>query len=252
MLPALLAPFLTADPLAQNLAARNAPPAAAHLLGTDALGRDVLSRLGAGAGLSLILGFGAMTGSLLLGAGLGLASLAAGKTAEAALFAVFDLIRAMPSVLLALTLLMAIGNGLAPIILALSIAYAPMMAAVARGAWQREQQALYVAAATATGAPPWRILQRHILPNVAGALATQAAIVVPRAITTESVLSFFGLGVSPETPTWGRMIAAGAAYVETAPMPVLAPVIALSLTTLACALFGDRLRLALDPLRHAR
>jgi len=109
-----------------------------------------------------------------------------------------------------------------------------------------------VAAARVMGAAPLATLVRHILPNIAGSLVTQAAIIMPRAITTESVLSFFGLGVAPDTPSWGRMISGATRFAEAAPHAVLAPVLALSLATLGFALAGDRLRLALDPLRAQR
>ena len=99
------------------------------------------------------------------------------------------------------------------------------------------------------GAGRFAVLGRHVLPNVAGALVTQTALVVPRAITTESVLSFLGVGVAPETPTWGRMIADGVPYIETAPHAALVPVAALSLVTIACVLAGARVRARLDPLR---
>jgi ABC-type dipeptide/oligopeptide/nickel transport system permease subunit len=132
----------------------------------------------------------------------------------------------------------------------LGVAYAPHMALVARAAWRRESATGYVAAARVMGAAPLATLWRHVRPNIAGALVTQAAIIMPRAITTESVLSFFGLGVSPETPSWGRMISGASRFAESAPHAVLAPVLALCVVTLGFAFVGDRLRLALDPLRE--
>jgi ABC-type dipeptide/oligopeptide/nickel transport system permease subunit len=250
---AVLAPLLLPhDPLAQDLAARNAPPGGGHWLGRDHLGRDVLSRLVLGAQLSLGVAAGATAVALVLGAGLGLAAAALGAWAERAVFALFDVVRALPSVLLALALLVAMGVGTGPVMLALGIAFAPLLAEVARAAWRREQAAGYVAAARVLGAGPLPVLVRHVAPNIAGSLVTQAAIVLPRAITSESVLSFFGLGVSPETPTWGRMIAAGVPYIERAPHAIAAPVVALALASLAFTLAADRLRIALDPLRGAR
>jgi ABC-type dipeptide/oligopeptide/nickel transport system permease subunit len=237
------------DPLAQAIAQRNAPPDAAHWFGRDHLGRDIAARLVAGTRISLLAATGATLLALLLGAGLGLAAEALGRWPAAAVYGAFDLVRAMPSVLLALTLMVALGSGLLPLVLALGIAYAPHMAQVARAAWRRESAAGYVAAARVMGAAPLATLARHILPNITGALVTQAAIVMPRAITTESVLSFFGLGVSPDTPSWGRMISAAARFAEAAPHAVIAPVLALCIATLGFALAGDRLRLALDPLR---
>jgi ABC-type dipeptide/oligopeptide/nickel transport system permease subunit len=184
------------------------------------------------------------------GAGLGLAAEALGRWPSFLVFGAFDMVRAMPSILLALTLMVALGIGIWPLILALGVAYAPHMALVARAAWRRESSAGYVAAARVMGASPLATTWRHVLPNIGGALVTQAAIIMPRAITTESVLSFFGLGVAPATPSWGRMISGASRFAEAAPHAVLAPVAALCVVTLGFALVGDRLRLALDPLRE--
>lgn len=238
------------DPLAQELAARNAPPDALHWLGRDHLGRDILARLAAGTRISLAVALGATLLALLVGAGLGLAAEALGRWPSFLVFGAFDMVRAMPSILLALTLMVALGIGIWPLILALGVAYAPHMALVARAAWQRESSAGYVAAARVMGASPLATTWRHVLPNIGGVLVTQAAIIMPRAITTESVLSFFGLGVAPATPSWGRMISGASRFAEAAPHAVLAPVAALCVVTLGFALVGDRLRLALDPLRE--
>ncbi len=251
LLVAALGPALVPhDPLAQELAARNAPPDALHWLGRDHLGRDVLARLAAGTQISLAVALGATLLAVGFGAGLGLAAEALGRWPSFLVFGSFDMVRAMPSILLALTLMVALGVGIWPLILALGVAYAPHMALVARAAWRREQAAGYVVAAQVMGAAPLATLWRHVLPNIAGALVTQGAIIMPRAITTEAVLSFFGLGVSPETPSWGRMISGASRFAESAPHAVLAPVVALCVVTLGFALLGDRLRLALDPLRE--
>jgi len=253
LLVAIIGPSLVPhDPLTQDLAARNAPPDAVHLLGRDHLGRDVLARVAAGTRISLAVALGATLLALLLGAGLGLATEALGRWPSFLLFGTFDMVRAMPSILLALTLMVALGVGIWPLIIALGVAYAPHLALVARAVWRREDASGYVAAARVMGAAPLATLWRHVLPNIAGALVTQAAIIMPRAITTESVLSFFGLGVSPETPSWGRMISGASRFAESAPHAVLAPVLALCVVTLGFALVGDQLRLALDPLRDQR
>lgn len=246
----LAAPLLiAADPLAQTLGARNAPPGPGLWFGRDNLGRDVFARLVAGGRITLLIAAGAALLSLVLGAGLGLVALTLGPWAAAPVFALFDLVRAMPSILLALSLLMALGSGVGPVIVALGLSFAPMMAMLARAAWLRECEAGYVEAAIASGGTPWVVLRRHVLPNVAGVLVTQVAIVMPRCITSESVLSFLGLGVPPEVPTWGRMIAASLPFVERAPHAMAAPAIALGLLTLVLALAGDRLRKRLDPYR---
>jgi ABC-type dipeptide/oligopeptide/nickel transport system permease subunit len=247
----LAAPMLAGgDPLAQLLAARNAPPSAEAWLGRDNLGRDVFTRLVAGGRITLLVAAAATLLALVLGAGLGLAALAAGPWAAGPLFALFDLVRAMPSVLLALSLLVALGAGFGPVVFALGLAFAPTMALVARAAWLRERASGYVEAAVAAGGTPLGILRRHVAPNVAGVLVTQAAIILPRCITSESVLSFLGLGVPPEVPSWGRMIAASLPFVERAPHALAAPALALAAVTLLLALAGDRLRARLDPFRR--
>jgi peptide/nickel transport system permease protein len=247
----LAAPLLAGvDPLAQTLAARNAPPSAEAWLGRDNLGRDVFARLVAGGRITLLVASASALLALVMGAGLGLAALAAGPWISGPVYAVFDIVRAMPSVLLALSLLVALGAGFGPVVLALGVSFAPAMALVARAAWLRERGAGYVEAAVASGGTRLGILRRHVAPNVAGVLVTQVAIILPRCITSESVLSFLGLGVPPEVPSWGRMIAASLPFVERAPHALAAPALALAALTLLLALGGDRLRLRLDPLRR--
>ena len=238
------------DPLAQNIGGANTPPSAAHWLCQDHLGRDILTRHAVGTRLTLFVALAATLAAILIGAVLGLVAIASGRIAETLVFGGYDLVRAMPSILLAMTLLVALGPGILPLTLAIGIAYAPIFAHVAHAVWRRESSAGYVAAARVMAAPPLSILSRHVAPNLFGAIVTQAAIVVPRAITTESVLSFFGIGVTPGTPTWGRMIADAVRHAETAPLALAMPVAALSAITLAFALLGDRLRLGSDPLRR--
>jgi ABC-type dipeptide/oligopeptide/nickel transport system permease subunit len=251
VLLALAGPALSGlDPLAQNIGGANTPPSAAHWLGQDHLGRDIFTRLAVGTRLTLFVALAATLAAILIGAVLGLVAIASGRIAETLVFGGYDLVRAMPSILLAMTLLVALGPGILPLTLAIGIAYAPIFAHVARAVWRRESSAGYVAAARVMAAPPLSILSRHVAPNLFGAIVTQAAIVVPRAITTESVLSFFGIGVTPGTPTCGRMIADAVRHAETAPLALAMPVAALSAITLAFALLGDRLRLGSDPLRR--
>jgi peptide/nickel transport system permease protein len=253
VLVALFGPGLVAvDPLVQDLAARNQWPSALHPLGTDSLGRDILARLVEGARVTLGVAMAATLVAVILGAGGALLALALGRIAEETVFGIVDLIRAMPSILLALTLMIALGIGTTALVAALGLAYAPFFARIARAAYLRESGMGYVDAAWTMGVGRTAILRRHILPNVAGALITQAAIVFPRAITSESVLSFFGLGAEPSMPTWGRMIADAIPFVERAPLALAFPVGALTLTTLATILLGDRLRRAVDPLAEMR
>ncbi len=252
LLLALLGPGLAPlDPLDQDLSALNQPLGGAHLLGTDHLGRDILSRLLAGAGTTLLVAGGGTALALLVGALAGLVLAATGRWAEALGFAAIDTLRGLPPLLLGLVGLAALGPGLMPLVLTLGLSYAPLFAHVARTAWRRETSADYVAAALVNGAGPVRRLARHILPNAAGPIVTLSAIVLPRCIVTESVLSFLGLGTAPDAPTWGRMAADAARFAEVAPHALLAPVLAIAVATAASALAGDALRRRADPLRAA-
>lgn len=241
-----LAPF---DPLDQDLSALNRSPGGAHWLGTDHLGRDVLSRLVAGAGVTAAVALGGAVLALLVGATAGILASAAGRWAETAAFGALDMLRGLPPTLLALVLLAALGPGVPSLVLALAASFAPLFAHVARVGWRREAVADYVPAAIVSGATGLRGMWRHVLPNLAGALITLFAIVVPRCVVTESVLSFLGLGSAPDAPTWGRMAADAARLAEVAPHALLAPVSAITLATAAAALLGDRLRRRADPLR---
>ena len=239
------------DPLLQDLVSINREPDALHWLGTDHLGRDVLARLTAGARLTLLSGVGGALVAFVLGAGLTLPALALGGPLRGLVFGIFDLLRALPGVLVAILLVAALSPGLGAVMLALGLTFAPMVAEVVRGCFAREAAADYVAAARVFGLSRLRVTWRHILPNIAGTLLTMAAIVLPRCIVTESVLSFLGLGGSPDIPSWGRMIADAAEFAEEAPHAVAFPVIALSLFTLSLSLLGERIRVLADPLRRA-
>jgi len=236
------------DPYHQDLLARNLPPGPGHWLGTDSFGRDILARLVAGTRLTLLVAVCSAGIALLGGAGLGLMGCVAGGPARGAVYAAFDMIRTLPPILLSLALMVSLGVGTLSVILAVGIAFMPLFGYVARAVYEREMASGYVAAARVLGIAPAAIAWRHVLPNAAGALLTQVAIVVPRAIVTESGLSFFGLGVSPDVPTWGRIIATAVSYAEQAPASLLLPVLALALTTLSLSVLGNRLRDRFDPL----
>ncbi|MBB5753350.1 ABC transporter permease [Prosthecomicrobium pneumaticum] len=242
LLVALAAPLLaTHDPYAFT-ADLNQPPGEGHLLGTDDQGQDVYSRLLYGTGLSLAFGAGAALLALAIGALAALLALAAGRPAEWALFGFVDLIRALPGILFALACVVAFEPGIATVVIALGISFSPHFALITRATYLHQMAQPYTAAARVLGAGRLRIALVHVLPNIAGALITQFAIVLPRCIVSESVLSFLGLGVSPETPTWGRMIASATPYLEEAPHAVLAPILALSLVTFALAIVGNAVR----------
>ncbi|MDQ8732345.1 ABC transporter permease [Bradyrhizobium sp. LHD-71] len=245
----MIAPY---DPLDQDLLALNQMPDAVHWLGTDHIGRDVLSRLVMGTRTTLLVGVGGAAAAFAIGAGLGLLALALGRIVEGLVFGAIDVVRAMPGVLLALLLIVALGAGVVPVTIALGISFAPFFAHVARAAYQREMAQDYVTAARMFGGGPLHVLSLHVAPNLVGVLVTQAAIILPRCIVTESVLSFLGLGASPDAPTWGRMVADASRYIEVAPHTILAPVLAIIVLTASLSLLGDHVRQRLDPLRHVR
>jgi peptide/nickel transport system permease protein len=246
----LAAPWLTENsPLDQDLLQINKGPSADFPVGTDHLGRDVFARLVYGARSTLGISVAGTAIAFAIGAGLGLLALTFGRWPAAVLFTLIDLVRALPGTLLALLLIVGLGSGPGPLILALGISFAPLVAYVTRATYRREAARDYVQAAASFCGGRLHILKRHILPNIAGALVTQAAIILPRCIVTESVLSFLGVGSSPDAPTWGRMIADSSRFVERAPHAILVPLVALVLLTLSLSTIGNHLRRHLDPVR---
>jgi ABC-type dipeptide/oligopeptide/nickel transport system permease subunit len=253
ILAAAIGPLLLSqDPFTQDLLARNQAPSPEHWLGTDNFGRDILARIVAGTRFTLIVAV--MSGAIALagGAGLGLAACSAGGLVRTTVYMVFDMIRTLPPILLSLAMMVALGVGTQSVVLAVGISFMPLFGYVSRAAFEREMTSGYVRAARVLGIPGPTILWRHIFPNIAGTLLTQLAIVVPRAIVIESVLSFFGLGVAPDVPTWGRIIAIAVPYAEQAPISLLFPVLALALTSLALSIVGSQLRQRFDPLAQMR
>ncbi|WP_375451694.1 ABC transporter permease [uncultured Devosia sp.] len=239
---AVVGPWLvTHDPLMFS-ADVNMAPGNGHILGTDDAGQDVYSRLVVGTGLSLFYGASAALVSLLIGSIIALLAMALGRPTEFALFTLIDLIRALPGILFALACIVAFEPGVASVVLALGVSFSPNFALITRATYLQQMAQPYTAAAKVLGAGRLRIALVHVLPNIAGALITQFAMILPRCIVSESVLSFLGLGVSPETPTWGRMIASATSYIEEAPHAALAPIIALSLATFALAVVGNSIR----------
>jgi len=247
---ALLGPLLTPYDPYQFSIRMNETPGADHWLGTDDQGHDVLSRLITGTRLSLMFGAGAALIALGIGAVVSLFALSLGRIAETSVFSVFDLIRALPNILFALAFVAAFEPGAFAVMIALGVSFSPMFAMITRATWRQQMARPYVAAAQVLGASPLRVSVVHVLPNIVGALVTQFAIILPRCIVLESVMSFLGLGVSPETPTWGRMIANATQYTEAAPHAVLAPILALSVATFGMAIAGNAMRRRFDPDRR--
>jgi peptide/nickel transport system permease protein len=243
----LAAPLLApADPLATALAERLQPPDAAHPLGRDALGRDVLSRLLHGARASFTVGIATLAISLLVGVGLGAVAGWAGGWLDEALARVIDVFLAFPGLLLAIALAAALGPSLPNVVLALSVLGWPGYARLARAEVAALRQRDFVRAAEALGARPARVVVAHVLPLAVPTLLVQATFGMAGAIVAEASLSFLGLGVAPPAPSWGGMIAEGRTFLLVAPHVTLFPGLALATTVLALQLLGDGLRDALD------
>lgn len=230
----------------QNLSATNRGPSAAHWLGSDEFGRDVLSRLIFGARTSLTVALTAIGVSVLLGMCLGAAAGYFGGAFDRAVTSVVDLTWSFPEVLIALIFVAILGPGLYSTMIAISIAYLAQFTRLTRAQVMAIKSETYVEAATNLGAGHGHILFGHLLPNalapviVAGMLATGDAIVL------EATLGFFGLGVQPPKPSWGAMMSSGTAQIFLAPWTILGPGIAIAITVISINLFGDALIESLD------
>jgi peptide/nickel transport system permease protein len=250
----LAAPLLTAQsPNAQHLLLRLLPPGwssagdIGHPLGTDQLGRDILSRIIYGARVSLIV---ALTSVLLSGAAgvfLGLLAGFYGGRIDTAVMRLADLQIAFPFLLLAMSLVAVLGTGMWFLVLALGIANWVTYARVVRGSLLSLREQAFVEAARAVGVSDGRLLFRHILPNLLGPVIVVATVSVSRMIIAESSLSFLGLGVPPEIPSWGGMLSEGRGYIYTAWWLTAFPGLAIMLTVLGANFFGDGVRDLLDP-----
>ena len=222
-------------------------PSGQHWFGVDALGRDTLSRLMAGAQISLIVGVGTQIVVLAIGVPIGLAAGYFRGWFDQVVTFIINLFYGIPDLLVALILVFLLGPNLTNIIIAIAFTRWMDMARLVRGQTLSLREREFIEAARASGAKPSKILFGHILPNALGPIIIQATFGVPAAILFEAFLSFLGLGVPPPTPTWGSMAAEGIVTIRIAPAMVIAPSIALSLTLMAFNFLGDGLRDALDP-----
>ena len=248
LLVALLAPVLSPyPPDAINYRVLLKPPGAEHFLGTDDLGRDILSRLLYGSRLSLLAGISAVFLSVLVGVPIGLIAGYVGGMVDELVMRVFDSIIALPPLVLALTISAVLGPGLVNATIAISIVAVPTYARLIRGQVLSIKNNDYVLAARSIGVPSWVVLFRHILPNVISPVIVQAALGIGFAIILESSLSFIGLGAQPPTSTWGSMVQISFQYLDLAPWFVIAPAIAIFLAVLGANLLGEGLRNSLDP-----
>jgi peptide/nickel transport system permease protein len=248
VLAATVAPLIaTHDPNAIDVAARLTGPSAAHWLGTDNLGRDLWSRLIFGSRIALGASLGVILISLSVGLILGIAAAFAPRYIDQAIQVLFDIVSAFPSLILALALVAVFGPGLGNIILLISIVFVPHFGRVARAQTLSVRNALYLEAEHILAAEPWRILLRHVIPNITGPIFVLASMDIPVVITIEAGLSFLGIGVRPPLASWGSLLNDGYKYLDQAPWLATFAGLALILTTLGFTLFGEALRDTLDP-----
>jgi peptide/nickel transport system permease protein len=246
ILTALLAPTLAPyDPNAQEFDLL-APPSWQHPLGTDEFGRDLLSRLMAGARVSLIVGFAAVSLAMLVSVPLGLISGYYGGWIDILIMRYIDLQWAFPSLIIAVGLMAILGPGLDNVIIAVSLAYIDDFARIARSEVLVLREEEFIVAARATGGSDVRIILRHLLPNSLAPLIVQATVSVSYAILAESTLSFLGLGVKITTPTWGLILSGARGFFTMAWWLAIFPGLAIMVTVLSINFLGDGLRDVLD------
>jgi peptide/nickel transport system permease protein len=248
VITAVLAPLIAPhDPIALGLGQQLKPPSFIYPLGTDELGRDLLSRLLWGARATLLITLGAVALAVLVGTVSGMYSGFRGGWSDTLIMRVMDVLLAMPGFLLAIAIIAALGVGMVNVIIAVGIHAVPAFARVVRAATLSVKQQEYVLAARALGSHDGTIMWRHVLPNVTPPLLVQTTLQLATAILTASGLSFLGLGPQPPTPEWGAMLSTGRTYITSNPQLATIPGLAILLVALGFNLLGDGLRDALDP-----
>jgi peptide/nickel transport system permease protein len=231
----------------QDYLAITEAPTFVHPLGTDDLGRDILTRIIYGTRVSLQVGVIAVGIALMLGVTLGLLAGYTGGTIDDITMRIVDAIQAFPGLILALGITAALGPSIGNAMIAIGIVSTPAIARLTRAQVLSIREREFVHAAQVIGASPFAIVTRHIWPNVTAPIIVQATLLVASAILTEASLSFLGVGVRPPAPSWGSMLRTGSQYLEVAPWLAFAPGVAIFATVLAFNFVGDGLRRALDP-----
>lgn len=248
---AVAAPLIERYPQDQVGATPLEGPTWAHWFGTDALGRDIWSRVVHGARLSLFVGVGSQLIAISIGMLVGSIAGYRGGWVDALLMRLTDITLSLPALLLALLFLAVLGSSTLVVVLAIGIGTWPISARLVRSQVLQIRSTAYVEAARIIGCRPTRVLFVHVLRNTLGPVLVLATFGIPQAITTEAVLSFVGLGPPPPNPSWGRLLADSFAFIRTSPHYVVFPAVAMSLTLLSFNFVGDGIRDAVDPRRRS-
>ncbi|PSL01179.1 peptide/nickel transport system permease protein [Haloactinopolyspora alba] len=239
------------DPVEPSVDDRLQAPSGEHWFGTDELGRDVFSRVLAGAEVSLRVGAVAVGISLAAGVLIGLLAGYYRRWVDDVLMRVMDVVFAFPALLMAIAVLAILGRGSTNAMIAIGIVYTPIFARITRASVLSVREEVYVRAARSAGAGDVRIVARHVLPNVTAPIIVQTSVSLAFAILSEAALSFVGLGTQPPDPSWGRMLSEGRGFLEQAWWMAVFPGAAIFLTVLAFNVLGDVLRDVLDPRQRA-
>jgi len=244
LIPSVIAPYGFDD---QSLSRRFQSPSGAHLFGTDEYGRDIFSRVVYGCRISLTLGLVSVTISCVLGIILGCVAGYYGKVVDNVIMRIIDIMLSIPNILLAVSIVAALGTSFFNLMLAIGIGAVPGYARVVRASILSVKEQEYIEAARSNGASDWRIITRHIIPNCMAPIIVQATMSIASAVLSAAGMSFIGLGIMPPTPEWGSMLASGRAYIRDYWYVVTFPGLAIMLTVFSINLLGDGLRDALDP-----
>jgi peptide/nickel transport system permease protein len=242
-----LSGLLPYDTVAQDVAVRLKPPSMSHPFGTDQFGRDVFSRALSGIFASLRVAVVSVAAAATAGTLIGVVSGYAGGWVDAVVGRLTDVLFAFPAILLALSVISALGRGWANTTLAIAIVYLPIFVRTARGPTLTVRNAEYVKAGRVLGYRPFRLVGRHVLPNVAAPVLVQTTLAMSWAVLTESTLSFLGLGTQPPQSSLGLMVADGRTFLTTEPWLLVAPAAVIVVLVIGLNLLGDGLRAALDP-----
>ena len=241
------------DPNAQNIMQRFADPGLGHLLGTDYLGRDILSRIIYGCRIAVLVAFGAVSLSSVIGVFLGvIAGYNEGKKFDYFIIWLFDIVRSFPQIILALAIVAVLGPSLLNVVVALAFTAFPFYGRIARAQTLSIKEADYVKAAEAMGQKPLTIILKHITPNIMAPVIVCLGMDMATMVIWESGLSFLGLGVRPPTASWGIMLRNGYKYIQVSPWMILWPALAIAFAMIAFSLFSEGLRVALDPKERNR
>lgn len=248
VLVALFAPWIAPyNPVEQSLLNRFSDPQSGHLFGTDEFGRDILSRVIWGSRTSLMVGILSVFFSGIVGVSLGIVAGYRGGKLENIIMRMADAFLSLPSLLMGLIIIVALGSGASKVIIAIAVALTPRFIRLAHGPTLTLKEIGYVEAARASGSGGIRIMLRHILPNIVGPIAVMATLWVATAIRIEASLSFLGLGTQPPNSSWGLMLKSGVNNIIISPWLAVFPGIAIMMAVMAFNMVGDGLRDALDP-----